>query len=459
MVEGELSRKTRYSRESRGALLVCGAGKSGEAAARLALAEGAQVTLADTRDEKALSVAQRNALAALKAAGAELALGAAEPPEGDWAEAVVSPGLDINGAFLQKLAARGVKLTGELAFGLRRWRGRTVIVTGSNGKSSVVKALAELLDGVACGNYGLPVSEAVGTDKPWLVVEASSFQLETAPAMRADIAICLNLLPNHLDRHGDMETYGRLKARVFAAQGEDGLALIPPELLGAMREWSGGKGHWETFGGADSGADWRWTPEGVRGPRIEGTLALGGGYFDNGVLGPAVAAVAAAATWAGVTGEEAGRGLHDFAPLPHRNALVAEINGVRWVDDSKATNLAALVAAVEMQPGRVRLIAGGRPKERDWSAARNVLAAKAAAVHLIGEAAADMAKAWSDAVPCESCGTLERAVESARVSAKAGETVLLAPGCTSFDQFASYGERGNRFAALAREGAAGTRFP
>jgi UDP-N-acetylmuramoylalanine--D-glutamate ligase len=431
------------------AVLVCGAGKSGEAAARVALAEGRRVVVADTRSAEALGEARLAALKALEAAGAEVALGAAEAPEGEWGEAVVSPGLDVNGAFLKGLAARGIPLVSEIEWGWRRWRGKTALVTGSNGKSSVVKALAELLGGVACGNYGVPVCEAVASDKPWLVVEASSFQLEAVRGMRADVAICLNLLPNHLDRHGDMETYGRLKARVFAAQGEDGLALVPPELLDKMREWSGGRGHWETFGGADDAADWRWTPEGVVGPRVEGALAFGG-YFANPVLGPAAAAVAAAATWSGAEPTAVARGLDAFGALPHRNALVAERGGVRWVDDSKATNLASLVAGVRMQPGRVRLIAGGRPKESDWSAARGVLKEKASGVYLIGEAAESMRAAWADAVPCEVCGTLERAVDAARAAAQRGETVLLAPGCTSFDQFASYGERGERFAALAR---------
>jgi len=416
----------------------------------LAVAEGGRVTLVDTRPAAVLPEGRRTALAALEAGGVRVVLGAENAPTGGWTEAVVSPGLDVNGPFLRELAARGVPLVAEAEWGLRHWRGRTAVVTGSNGKSSVVKALAELLDGVPCGNFGLPVCAAAGSEKPWLVVEASSFQLETAHAMRGDIAICLNLLPNHLDRHGDMETYGRLKARVFAAQGTDGLALVPPELLGPMREWSQGGGNWETFGGPDSGADWRWTPEGLSGPRLDGTPALGGGYFDNGVLGPAAAAVAAAATWAGVPGGAVARRLRAFGALPHRNARVAERDGVQWVDDSKATNLAALAAAVRMQRGRVRLIAGGRPKERDWSAARGVLAEKASAVYLIGEAAESMASAWGDAVPCEICGTLERAVAAAGAAARSGETVLLAPGCTSFDQFASYGERGIRFAALAR---------
>ena len=120
------------------------------------------------------------------------------------------------------------------------------------------------------------------------------------------------------------------------------------------------------------------------------------------------------------------------------------------MDDSKATNLASLVAGVRMQPGRVRLIAGGRPKERDWSAATDVLQEKAAAVYLIGEAAEAMRGAWKDVVSCEICGDLERAVEVAREAAREGETVLLAPGCTSFDQFASYGERGKRFEVCVR---------
>lgn len=427
-------------------VLVCGAGKSGRAAALLARREGAEVTVAD---EGAVGAEAR---AELEAAGCRVVERAERAPEGEWGVAVASPGLDANGAFLRELAGRGVRVESEIEFGWRRWGGRTLAVTGSNGKTGVVKALTEALEAsgvraMACGNYGKPVCEAVAEGGGgWLVVEVSSFQLETVHDFRPDVALVVNLLPNHLDRHGDMETYGGLKARMFARQGEGDVAVVPAGLAGFFRERSGGGGRWTTFG---AGGEWTWEPGRVRGREVE--IGLEGSYFDNEVLGENAAGLAAAALAAGVDAGTLERTLKAFRPLGHRGAIVQEAGGVRWVDDSKATNLAALVAAVRMQGSRrVRLIAGGRPKERDFSAAAEVLKARVAAAYLIGEAGDAMAAAWGRVVPCRICGTLAAAVEMARGEALPGESVVLAPGCTSYDQFASYGERGAVFAKLVQ---------
>ncbi len=432
-------------------VLVCGAGKSGRAAALLARREGAEVTVVD---EGAIAAVAR---AELEAAGCRVAERAERAPEGEWGLAVTSPGLDANGAFLRELAGRGVRVESEIEFGWRRWGGRTLAVTGSNGKTGMVKALTEALQAsgtvaTACGNYGKPVCEAVTEGGGgWLVVEVSSFQLETVHDFRPDVGLVVNLLPNHLDRHGDMETYGALKARLFAQQRDGDAAVVPAVLAGFFRERSRGQGGWTTFGAE---GDWRWSPGRVRGGSVE--IALAGSYFDNEVLGENAAGLAAAALAAGVDAATLERTLKAFQPLGHRGATVWEANGVRWVDDSKATNLAALMAAVRMQgPRRVRLIAGGRPKESDFSAAAPVLRERVSAVYLIGEASAAMAAAWRGTVPCRECGDLPAAVAAARAEARPGESVVLAPGCTSYDQFASYGARGDAFARLARCGAEG----
>lgn len=425
-------------------VLVCGAGKSGRAAALLARREGAEVTVAD---EGEVAAAAR---AALEAAGCRVVERAARAPVGEWGLAVTSPGLDANGAFLRELAERGVRVESEIEFGWRRWRGRTLAVTGSNGKTGVVKALTEALEAsgmpaTACGNYGKPVCEAVAEGRGgWLVMEVSSFQLETVHDFRPDVALVVNLLPNHLDRHGDMETYGSLKARMFARQREGDAAVVPAGRAEFFRGRSGGRGRWTTFG---AGGEWTWAPGRVRGGGAE--IGLEGSYFDNEVLGENAAGLAAAAMAAGMDAGTLERTLRAFRPLGHRGATVLETGGVRWVDDSKATNLAALVAAVRMQGGRpVRLIAGGRPKESDFAAALPVLKERVAAAYLIGEASAAMAAAWRGGVACRQCGNLEVAVEMARAEALPGESVVLAPGCTSYDQFASYGARGEAFVRL-----------
>jgi UDP-N-acetylmuramoylalanine--D-glutamate ligase len=432
--------------------MVCGLGASGVAAARLLRAEGADVCAVDERDVPE----SRRRAAALEALGCAVALGAAPPPAGDFDVAVASPGLPVDGAFLSEIRRRGIPLLSEMELGWSRFRGRTIAVTGSNGKSSVVKALAECLEAsgqraVPCGNYGLPVCQAVldAPDAAWLVIEASSFQLETCAEFRPDVAVLMNVLPNHLDRHGTLEAYARLKARLFARQSAGDFALTPPEWRVRFREWSGGQGEWRTFG-TEAACDFRFAPH-----RLAAGVAAGidvaGAYFDNEVLGPNAAALFGAALAAGVPAETVAAALRAFRPLPHRAEPVGEYGGVRYVNDSKATNLSALIASVRMQDRPVWLIAGGRPKETDFSAALPVLKARVRGAFLIGEAAAAMAAAWRAAVPCEICGTLDRAVAAARRAAAPGETVLLAPACTSYDQFRAYGERGDAFRRLASE--------
>jgi UDP-N-acetylmuramoylalanine--D-glutamate ligase len=433
-------------------VLVCGLGASGLAAARLLRAEGAEVVAVDEGDSPEI----RQGAGILQAAGCRVELGAGSPPAGDFDVAVASPGLPAAGGFLAAARARGIPLISELELGWSRFHGRTIAVTGSNGKSSVVKALAGCLaaagrQAVPCGNYGLPVCQAVlespGAD--WLVIEASSFQLETCVDFRPDIAMLLNLLPNHLDRHGTLEAYARIKARIFARQRESDWALVPPEWLDRCREGSGGQGRWATFG-AEGNADYRYEPGRLSG-RDGADIDIRGTYFDNEVLGPNAAALWGATRAAELPPSAVREALVCFEPLPHRAQPVGEWEGVRYVNDSKATNLSAMMASIRMQDRPVRLIAGGRPKEPDFSAAAPLLRECVQGVYLIGEAAGGMAAAWRGAVVCEDCGTLERAVAAARRAARPGETVLLAPACTSYDQFRNYAERGDAFRKYATE--------
>lgn len=432
--------------------MVCGLGASGMAAARLLRAEGADVFAVDERDT---SEGRQNA-EILSALGCAVALGAKTPPEGDFDGAIASPGLPADAPFLAEVRRRGIPLISEMELGWSRFRGRTLAVTGSNGKSSVVKALAECLvlagmRAVPCGNYGLPVCQAVAEfpDADWLVIEASSFQLETCADFRPDIGVLLNVSANHLDRHGTMEVYARLKARLFARQREGDLALTPPEWQERVRRESGGRGAWQTFGG-EADADHRYEA-GRLSHKGGGDIGIAGSYFDNEVLGTNAAALVGAARAAGIPPEAVQAALLGFGPLPHRAQPAGEFRGVRYVDDSKATNLSALIASVRMQDRPVWLIAGGRPKEADFSAAVPILKERVRGVFLIGEAASAMAAAWGDAVPCEDCGTLNRAVAAARRAARPGEVVLLAPACTSYDQFRTYAERGDAFRKFASE--------
>ena len=353
-----------------GRVLVLGKGVSGKAAARLALAGGAE---------------------------------AAEFAEG----------------FDLVVASPGIRVMSELEYACRALKDRGVkmlAVTGSKGKSSVVKLVADALNlagkkAVACGNYGLAASEvASAAELPqWAVVEVSSFMMETTnlPPDTFEAAALLNLQEDHLDRHGSVELYHALKRRLLDCAKKTVSA---------------------------SAAD---VPEGT--------------YFDNEVLRPNGAAAAELMRSAGLGEDEIECAFRDFVPLPHRMQEVARIDGVRYIDDSKATSLRALEAAVTMAGHGVRLIAGGLPKGDDPGKTLLTLTGRVKKVYLIGECAESFAAAWKEAVDCEICGEISVAVEKARAEAVDGDTVLLSPGAASFDQFKSFEERGEVFARLVKK--------
>jgi len=380
-------------------VLILGYGGSGKAAESLArkLGYGAVVLQDDARDAV---------------------------PDGDFAFAITSPGIARAHPWQVACRARGIRVMSELQFGceeLRRRGVKMLAVTGSKGKSSVVKVVADGLTksgvaAVACGNYGTPVSEvAAGETLPtWAVVEVSSFMLETTdlPSDTFEAATVLNLQEDHLDRHGSVAVYHALKRR---------LLTMAKVTVGSSA--------------ADSV------------PWDEGS------YFDNEVLHANGTVAAMLMSVAGLDAQSVRRAFAMFEPLPHRFQLVAERDGVRYVDDSKATSLAALAAGVGMVPkGRaVRLIAGGLPKGDDPKSVLPVLTKRVQKVYLIGQSAELFSAAWSAHVNCEICGTLERAVEAARREAAKGDTVLLSPGTASFDQFKSFGQRGEVFARLVNK--------
>lgn len=403
-----------------GLAVVLGRGTSGSAAAALLEREGVRVTVLDGDDVFPRELLVPGTLC------------------------VVSPGVPLGHAWIHCAREAGLAIVSELQLGAERWLalgGKMLGVTGSKGKSSVVKLLADALGGVPCGNYGTPLcavvnSHAGGGSLPWAVVEVSSFQLETTelPADAFVAAALLNLQDDHLDRHGSREEYHALKRRLLR------MTRVPVDGTAPS-----------AFDPAD-GAVFR------------------GSYFDNDVLRTNALCAVALLRAAGVAAPKAAASFAAFSPLPHRMHTVGIFDGVRWIDDSKATSLAALAAGVSMaanknkgfddvarsqdacrRPG-VLLIAGGLPKGDDPNSVISCLQFGVKKVYLIGCCADQFFNAWRESVSCEVCGTLDRAVESARRDALFGDTVLLSPGTASFDQFKSYGDRGDAFASLVREG-------
>lgn len=430
-----------------GRALVLGLGRSGFAAAEMLAGEGWDVLAIDAR------AVSPDRLDPLREAGVVVRDFASDVPDVHLDLAVVSPGLSDQNPWITELRQRGVPCCSELELGWSRHRGRTLAITGTNGKSTATAWCAAALrqtgvGAVPAGNFGPPACEVVGQDPApeWLVLEVSSFQLETCLTFRAEVALLMNLAPNHLDRHGTMEQYLRVKARLFQAMQAGDVAVIPHALAPSFIPADTGR--WMTFGADGESADWRYLDTGgVAGP--EGAeVSVAGTPFSGAGVGVGAAGVLAALAAAGVAPEQSAAAGRSMPRLAHRMEPVGSFGGVHFVDDSKATNLAATSAALYRCGPGVRLIAGGRLKESDLNSMKEVLAENALAVYLIGEAAEHMASAWAGSAPCVPCGTLDRAVHTAWNEAGAGDTILLSPGCASFDQFNSFEERGAYFKHL-----------
>ena len=431
-------------------VLVLGAGVSGEAAAALLVREGASVVVIDgATPEKSEQKIKK-----LRSLGACPVFGDAERlPDEPFDFAVASPAFAPSHPWLTACSERGLEVLSELELGARFWRGRLLAVTGSKGKSSIVKLLSDTLNRAGhtaspAGNYGIPLC-ALCNEKPgleWAVVEVSSFQMEHTWTFHPEGSVVLNVQADHLDRHGGMSVYKELKLKLFSAMRPGTLALLPEGLSA----WSAVPDDLETRRiGVSPDADWRYTPGRIEGP--DGGISLAGSWFDNPVFGISAAAATALLRRCGLDRAQIEAGLRAFEPLEHRMQRIGVSEaGVTYIDDSKATSLTATAAAIRMVGGPVRLIAGGQLKETHVNCLKEILANSVKKVYLIGCCAQQLAEAWSDAVPCEVCGTMERAVSRAATEAIRGETVLLSPGTASFDQFTGYRERGKRFADCAR---------
>ncbi len=433
--------------------LVLGSGLSGEAAALLLLARGGRVLMIDEGDEAKTATAA----ARVRQAGGCAVFNVVDLPQETFDVCVASPAFALTHPWVEACRSRGIPLISELELGGCYWQGKILAVTGSKGKSSVVKFCADTFElaGITAspaGNYGIPLCR-LALEKPglaWAVTEVSSFQMEHTPTFSPDIAILLNLQADHLDRHADMAEYKALKLKLFAAMRRGGCALLPFGLddEGRVPE---GVAKWRF--GADAGCDWTYADHAVSGVLDGRTckIEMADTWFDNGILGLAAAAAAAALRFAGLSDQAIERGLKAFQPLSHRVQMIGESKrGVCFVDDSKATSLAATAAALRIVRKPVRLIAGGLLKETDLESIKELLTQTTKKVYLIGRCSGQMFQAWAATVPCEECGTLEHAVTAAAREAQVGETVLLSPGTASFDQFSGYRERGERFTAQVR---------
>ena len=438
---------SRFTNDICKSAVILGLAASGEAAARLLLAEGKSVRIVDENRNNEI-IARAESLIKL---GAAVSIGEKQLPTGNFDVCIVSPGIRSSSPLLREVESRGIRILPEFELGWSRAECPVLAITGSNGKSTCVKLCVEAmkqagLKAFASGNYGPPVSQIV-LDHPeadWLVIEVSSFQLERVCEFHPRVAVLLNVFHNHLDRHHDFHSYFTLKTRLFARMGRGDKAIVNEAYCRKIDKSIHGEVPLVLFG-LSAGADYFFRNHNVFVCSSGQEIQFKNTIFDNEVLGLTAAAAVAAMESCAVPLSCLERVARDFQPLPHRMEEIGVFNNVRFIDDSKATNLASMLAALKMIKGPVRLIAGGLSKNESYAPACAILTEKASGVYLIGKAADEMANAWQNVVPCHQCATLERAVADAWSHAVHGETILLSPACASFDQFRSFEERGKLF--------------
>lgn len=427
-------------------VIVVGLGKSGIAATRLCARLGASVVATDSAPGDKLSPE-------LGSLPAEVVLGGHEGV--DFAQAdliVVSPGVPSFEA-LKAAEQQGVAVIGELALSASLLDAPVLLVGGTNGKSTTTSLLGDFLREAGLktfvgGNLGTPVADAVSQSLDAAVLEVSSFQLERAPGLKAKVSILLNITEDHLDRYATFQDYADTKGNAFVAQTEGDIALVPEGDYECRRQAQRGKGRVLEIGGA--GADYAVIGHTVVEQASEQRFELGRTRLHGRHNHENAAFAIAAARAIGVPALAIQQALLDFHPLPHRMALVTEVRGVRFYDDSKGTNVgAAVTALLGLSEARGVLIAGGRDKLGSYEPLVDALKKKGRAVVLIGEAADKIAETVRDAVPVVRASDMPGAVKAAFGLAKSGDAVLLSPACSSFDMFKSYADRGDRFAEAA----------
>ena len=440
--------------------VVVGLGLSGIAACRLLASRGAKVIATDSKPADSVSAD----VSALAGEGVELVLGGHEAARMSDADLiVVSPGVPSFRELMEADRA-GVPIWGEVELAVRamneaaaaagRKKPRLVAVGGTNGKSTVTSLVAALLEraGVPTfvgGNLGEPL--AAHADEPFdaVVLEVSSFQMERVDAFHPEVCVLLNVTQDHLDRYASEAAYADAKGNAFLKQTVTDLAIVPAGDDVCVAQARRGKGRVVTFGPggsvdvhADAIVDHR-----ARTTYPRGKLGLAGGHNALNVA----AAVAAIGPF-GLDPLVISEVLEGFRGLPHRMALVRELDGVRYYDDSKGTNVGASVTAVRgvIEP-KVVLIAGGRDKGGSYEPLADALREKGRAVVLIGEASDLIDRAVGGVVPVRRAGSMEEAVRIAAELAKTGDAVLLSPACSSFDMFRDYKHRGDAFVAATLE--------
>ncbi|HTA58849.1 MAG TPA: UDP-N-acetylmuramoyl-L-alanine--D-glutamate ligase [Candidatus Baltobacteraceae bacterium] len=438
-------------------VLVVGLARTGVATALFCAGHNAIVTATETRGESELG----DAAAKLRAAGVTLELGGHTEKTFLAQDLIVpSPGVPADDKFLMLAKSKGITVWSEIELAYRFLEGKLIGITGSNGKTTTTTLVHHILKAGAmraylAGNVGTPlISEVEKMDAGSVAVaELSSFQLELTEKFRPNIGALLNLTPDHLDRHKTMEAYAAAKARIFANQTELDAAILNADDAASAKYapkkpqvfWFSRKKH-VMQGACLQGEEIVVAHHGKMEPVMKvAEIPLAGAHNVENVLAAVILA-----RLAGVDSATIAKAVKSFAGVEHRLEFVADIHGVRYYNDSKATNVDATLKALDAFPGRILVILGGKDKGSDYTVLQKPLRERAILALLIGAAADKIEKQIAGSVAIERAGTLERSVEAASLVAQAGDVVLLAPACASFDQFENYEQRGRVFKELVR---------
>jgi UDP-N-acetylmuramoylalanine--D-glutamate ligase len=435
-------------------VLVVGMGRSGLAAARLALGRRARVVIADRRPASELE----GAVIEASRLGAEVHTGG-HPADlaADRDLIVVSPGVPLDHELFTEARLRDVPVWGEVELAARFCKGRVVGISGSNGKSTVTSMVGTILrsagiPGGTGGNLDTPFCDLLRYDDPTAIhaVELSSFQLESIETLRPDVAVLVNLTPDHLDRYPSFDAYAEAKARLLEVQDRDGFAVLNADDPESRRFDDAVRGRVLRFSVREEPQHGAFLRDGrlvLRTDHGEEPLLAADELPVPGEHNVANALAAAlACRVVGCSPQQIACGLRGYRALPHRLEYSGSVDEVRFYNDSKATNLDAAVRALTaFEPGRIHVILGGRDKGGDWISLRPLLERVARRVLLVGEASATIEAALGTAVDIVSCGTVAAAVREGFRGARPGDVVLLSPGCASFDHYASFEERGDDF--------------
>ena len=439
-------------------VLVVGLARTGVATAQFCAARGAMVAATDARAESEIG----EAIVSLGAAGVKLELGGHQETTFMGQDLIIpSPGVPADAPLLQAARAKGIAIWSEIELADRFLDGRLIGITGSNGKTTTTSLIEHILKSagiptILAGNIGTPLISQVErtSDKTVTVVELSSFQLELIETFRPNISVFLNLTPDHLDRHHTLEAYGAAKARIFENQTEVDSAVLNADDP-ATAPYAPAKPQVLWFSRKQRVAQGAFVRENEIVFRHDGKeeavvklqdIPLPGAHNVENVL-----AAVAAARLAGAEPGAIAKGIRSFAGVEHRLEFVAEIGGVRYYNDSKATNVDATLKALDAFPGRILILLGGKDKGSDYTVLQKALREKAILALLIGAAAEKIEKQITGSVAIERAGTMERAMEIASHAARPGDVVLLAPACASFDQFENYEHRGRVFKDLVHQ--------